>query len=319
MVDSIGVDSLKFTMPCPTGFDGRKRILRSGHRGGGEFATLERRGRNVALTICLPRYLELTNLQPLSESRYARDIVPQIQTFLHDNGLNENFSVVTAEVNPTIDISSFAKCSDVVDFFACALLSGYGKVFQCYAAKESKKYRIAVKEAESIRTIRHSDKTHILKLYNKGRELGMAEDRQILRYELVFQQRGLKRLFGGDMSIFAVISETGIPKLIEYFCSTTIEKILPQLKVYQENCADALATAFSCDDSNITGAFSEFALETAVDRSILKLALTKHYTGSKNASQYICSMKKYLQSKYDVPRGIDKTIKRIYALCKSTR
>lgn len=316
MNDGIGVDGLKFTMPCPSGFDGQKRTLTSRHNGGGEYATLERIGKNVVLNICMPRYLELTNLHPFSESRYARDIVPQIQRFLVENGLNESFSIVTAEVNTTIDISEFARCADVVDFFSCALLSSYAKIFQCFSARQSRKYQLHIRDLESLKTLRHSDGTHILKCYNKSRELGFPEDRQILRYELVFQQRVLKRLFQGDLSIFSIISEVGTPRLIDFFCSTTIDKVLPELKRYQENCVDCLAGAFECADS-ITEAFSEFAMETFVDSTILKKALDRFYTGKENGAQYKYTMHKYLTAKYGVPSGVCRSIKRIYRLCKN--
>lgn len=316
MVDSIGVDELKFTMPCPSSFDGRKRTLKSKHIDGGEFASLERSGRNVILNVCLPRYFKLTNLQPFSESKFARDIVPQIQRFLLENGIDDAFSIVTAEVNVTCDISGVSRCSDLVSYFSCALLSEYEKIFQCYSAKKSRRYRLNIKDAESLKTVRHSDGTHILKLYNKGRELGFPENRQILRYELVFQQRVLKRLFLGDMSIFSVISETGIPRLIDFFCTTTIKKVIPELKRYQENCVDCLVDAFECA-GHVTDAFLEFAQVTFLDSTILRKALGRFYAGKKNCAQYRNRMYTYLMAKYNIPSGVCRSINRIYRLCKN--
>ncbi|WP_312615116.1 MULTISPECIES: hypothetical protein [Oscillibacter] len=154
------------------------------------------------------------------------------------------------------------------------------------------------------------------KAYDKSleeREKGNFDvESGLLRIEVAFQMRTIKRLFGVEPTFENIFSEEGFIKVIKEFCRVFSEEVIEQ---YIKLCLIKLTNTlfeFLTETDSPTETLARHR-DIVLDEVVLRRALKKWYAlrgKPDNSRQAIHDLQKY-----DLPRDVVKTLKKFHKLC----
>ncbi len=321
----IGLDTIEFGIALadlPTGFQLRKREHRSPLSCKANYIELRRTDKKIIVAVNLPRFLRMDNRKPfsLADTRCCGEMVQDVLMFLTECGIGENVFVSTAEVNITLDIAEYSRVSDVLRLFLYAFDGeSYGKTFSCFNAVKLPRMAIHIKRLESIKTGRSADGSHLLKIYDKGAEMGIIDGRELLRLEMVIHGRMLKKLFI-DRTVGGVICEEGIASLVSFFCKRWADYTYPRIRKYRKAVCRELErklhqTAEQSKRGFAVEAFAWVSNFYFLDTDVLKRAVVRFCKQAERRNSQSAIFNNLVEKFDYVPRGITAVLHKIDAIC----
>ena len=128
----------------------------------------------------------------------------------------------------------------------------------------------------------------------------------LLRIELIFTDRTLKRLFGNKLSFSDILSEDALKKAMREYKRVFYDEVIPTIKVYLNSCVWALVESL-CDTENPIATIAEHR-ELIPDKEVLRKAL-KRYNWLRGKSNHNLSRDvDYYASKFDLPQDVILTL-----------
>lgn len=325
MKELLGLDTIEFGIALadlPSRFQLHMREHRSPLSCKSNYIELRRTDKKIIVAVNLPRFLRMDNAKPfsLADTRCCGEMVQDILMFLAECDISDDVLISTAEVNITLDIAEFSRVSDVLRLFLYAFDGeSYGKAFACFNAVKLPRMAIHTKRLESLKTGRSTDGSHLLKVYDKGAEMGIIDGRELLRLEMVVQGRMLKKLFA-DRTVGGVICEKGIASLVSFFCTTWTEYTYPRIKKYRKAVCRELERKLCQTAERYKRGFAVEAVAWVsnfyfVDADVLKWGVVRFckQTERRNSQSAIFNN---LVDRFDyVPSGITAVLHKIDAVC----
>lgn len=221
----------------------------------------------------------------------------------------EEMKVVQLECNVTMKTLGNATPATMLHFFDMVFddtfVHRYRKAgSKCKKGDNSVKYK--------------KEKAYILKCYDKSMEQHDDKNHKpnplvesnLLRVELVFISRSLKRMYDDKRTLSDVLTKKGLEKLCREYKRVLTEDISNAVRQYRDDCKDMLVeflTQHNNGGNMVADCIMEYK-EEIVDISILKKALQKYYAirGVADSSSQVIN---YYKKKGIIPQDVFKTFR----------
>lgn len=291
---------------------------------GNEIATIECLTGNLKVYVNLPRAVRSTNVKPFQLSdckeidsvriRVVEFIKLYLGIYLHlnekcVNDLLSQIHVTKMECNLTIQCLGKCKPKDVINLFekAFAKVTIYKETLDCRKIHKKPKTGITVK-------IPHE---WILKVYDKSFEQRKAGnlivEPDLIRVELTFLDRMLKRMYSNKRSLEDILTTKSIKLLIDQYQKTFDDICEYQIKGLLRTCTNEVyeSLTYSTSGKEIQDTVAR-CKEFIVDMEVLRKALKKWYSDKGKPDSSKSRITYYMKEEFGIPVDVLKTIKKIH-------
>lgn len=254
---------------------------------------------SIKLEIARNRVLEIMKsyLQEQLKDKYSDDFV-------------DNLKIVKLECNVTMKTLGNATPDTMLHFFDMVFpdtfLHRYRKAnSRCEKGDNSFKYK-------------EKDGNYILKCYDKTKEQhdnkkhkpNPLVESNLLRVEVVFLSKSLKRVYGDKRTLSDVLAKKGLEKLCQEYKRVLTEDISDAVRKYCDDCKDMLVeflTEYKKGGNMIADCIMKYK-EEIIDISILRKSLQEYYKiyGLSDSSSQVIN---YYKKKGILPQDTIKTFR----------
>lgn len=309
-----GIDGVEFEFVL-SGVDAGKRLASQPLKNvnGREFGRIEIKEGKASVGICLPKFIRKDNVSPFSIAD-----MPLLGTVRNDlkfalDALSVNTSecwIKSAECNITQKTIGTSTPDQALNLIHRSYTDTTNQVYE--GPSKRCKY---LKERETL--IIRVKNYYMIKCYNKSlqqRNEGNADiEDGILRIELVMQDRIIRRLFGKKISIFEVLQEHNLKKVIAEY-----ERIFSEdlMRKHIEPCLKGI-TALLVESLMETGKPAKTIYkykEIIVDAELLRNAIKRWHElwhEQDHSRQGLYRLKEY-----NLPVGVIRTIQAFLDSCR---
>lgn len=269
------------------------------------------------VSICMPKATRNDNIKPfVCEDMEMLEVIIETLNNQLSNLLSDSIScrLKKIECNITQKVAGNCTCSQVLDLLNTSFNDHVNVIYEGPSA--SGKYN---REKQSL-LIKVKNYYH-LKCYNKtldAKRHGVNEvEDELLRIEVVMQDRVIKRVIGNKQNLQDVLQEETLIKVIEEYKRIFLEDIVDgHVKPCLNGITDILVESlFETNNALETIALNRSLI---IDQNILRKALKKWYEirgmsverAKRNSDKKICDLKKY-----KLPRDAIKTISEFKKQC----
>ena len=289
-----------------------------------EFASIECLTGNLKVYVNLPRAVRSANVIPfqLSDCKEIDSVRIQVVEFikyylgihlhLNEKCINDLLSqihVTKMECNLTIQCLGKCKPKDVINLFekAFAKVTIYKETFDCRKIHKKPKTGVSIPNSHEW----------YLKVYDKSFEQrksgNLIVEPDLIRVELTFLDRMLKRMYSDKRSLEDILTRKSIKLLIDQYQKTFDDICEYQIKTLLRTCTNEVyeSLTYSTSGKEIQDTVTR-CKEFIVDIEVLRKALKKWYRknnkpdNSKNVVAY------YKKEEFGIPVDVLKTIKKIH-------
>ncbi len=278
---------------------------------GNNYGEIRIRGRKYVLFICLPHYLREDNRKPFGKKDlpYILNLYNDVNNKLIELfGRNYSSRLIEAEVNVTEEVEGNCKAENLFRLITNATLDKKEQN-KLYINKSNDNALIPYTTGIKTRTIKG---LWCVKCYDKGKNLGLELEKELVRLEFVLKARKINSIFGEQTSLENILSETGIMRLSLSYKEIFTEFIDSCLKPYLNHTVNFLFNEL-LESNSPTVTYARYK-EIVGDQEQLRRALSKYYIakGMKdNSRQTIYRLKNTI----GLPVDTVKTIRRFIKSC----
>lgn len=225
------------------------------------------------------------------------------------NELLSKINVVKMECNSTIQCLGKCKPYNVINLFERA----FSKVT---VYKETFDYKKTHKKPKTGMTARNPHEW-ILKVYDKSFEQRKAGNFQVesnlIRVELVFLDRMIKRMYSDKRSLADILTKKSIKILIDQYQKTFDDICENQIKKVLRICTEEVyeSLTYSTSGKEVQDTVTR-CKEFIVDIEVLRKALKKWYKNNHKPDSSKSRISYYMKEEYGLPVDVVKTIKKIH-------
>ncbi len=225
------------------------------------------------------------------------------------NELLSKINVVRMECNSTIQCLGKCKPDNVINLFerAFSKVTVYKETFDC---------RKTHKKPKTGMTARNPHEW-ILKVYDKSFEQRKAGNLQVesdlIRVELVFLDRMIKRMYSDKKSLADILTKKSIKILIDQYQKTFDDICENQIKKVLRICTEEVyeSLTYSTSGKEVQDTVTR-CKEFIVDIEVLRKALKKWYKNNHKPDSSKSRISYYMKEEYGLPVDVVKTIKKIH-------
>lgn len=282
---------------------------------GNVYGTLKQVGIDYVLFVCPPKYVRTTNAIPFGifDLTYIDEMREDIERFLKKQ-FPKGYYITSAkmEVNETDTMVGRCQCENIFDLFCNSLL--HEKDQNIFYVTQSKDCSIK-RDVDSMisRTIGNQWK---LKCYNKTKmlemEINMELEDSAIRIEFILMTRKLHKLFGKNLSIANIFSQSGVMLLINEYKLLMDNLIDNYVKKYLSKVHKQLLE----DLRRLESPTDVYCLwkENIHDREQMKKVLRSWYR-ERNMNDNSNQVLQGLNKKFKLPDDTFKTVKKFHINC----
>ncbi len=321
-----GADGLNFEMKLTMALLGNHNFPkeREWNEKENEIITVEVQGGSLLVYVNLSHAVHPTNVHPFQLSDCIEidnirirvlDFVKQyLKVYLEfeDKFINElvsQINIVRMECNSTVQCLGKCKPQNVVNLFERA----FPKVT---IYKETSDCRRVHKKPKTGMTARNPHEW-ILKVYDKSFEQKKAGNLEVepdlVRIELVFLDRMLKRMFSDKRSLENILTRKSIKLLIDQYQKTFDDLCESQIKGLLRTCTNEVyeSLTYSTSGKEIHDTVTR-CKEFIIDIEVLRKALKRWYRKNNKPDNSKSVIAYYKKEQFGIPIDVVKTIKKIH-------
>lgn len=310
--NQIGIDGCTFEISIP----GMCNIIQDRpliNSNGIQYGEIQNRKGKLALVLCLPRYERQDNIIPyrlidaVKIELLRNDIDVALAEILKANEFNSKLKSI--ELNITKETHGKSTCNDVIKLMNNSFLN-QTKQNKLFVTAEQGNPLKQVIDGVCTHTVRGQ---YILKAYNKSKKEGIKK-KEILRIELVLQNKQIKKLFGDKVSLKDILNNKSIISLLECYRDIFINDVIEKhIKNHLNLLVERLFEDMTCTDSP-TETFIRYK-EVITDIKILEKAIKKWKNFRGNDDDFTRQLAFKIKTQYGVPQDVLKTIKEFRKSC----
>jgi len=251
--------------------------------------------------INLPRCIRKDNVLPFSFydmkqlEKIKKKIISELQAVIDEQNMSCDIKAIpvkSIEYNITQQVANGTTCGQMLNMFNRFFYDGRNLVYQD-PLPECK----FLKDNVAVLPLVKRKNYYTIKLYNKSVEQAdkgnMAVENDLLRFEIVFVDRTLKRLCGNDLSLDNFLSSEIIYKAIEEFKYVFVKRMVKDFKICLDEIVEIIFQSLMATNSALVTVATY--RELIVDKEILRRAMIKwykengcsHYRARRNTSKFL--------------------------------
>lgn len=284
----------------------------------GEISVCDNSG---TLALVLPCFIRENNEKPftLQDSDNLGFIESDCKEQLrHLLGTGIKTKGTSIETNITQKVSGNARPSDVLNLISHACMSNNSDNVKYVGP--SKKNRL---KEETHTVIAKRQKQYIVKAYDKSEQLQKELRNEhkptdsvpsgLLRIELIFIERTLKRLFGNELKLSDILSEDALNKLLQEYKRVFCNEVIPKIETYWDSCVSELVESL-CETENPIATIAKHR-ELIPDKEVLHEALRQYQRLRGKSNHNLARDVRRYASQFDLPQDVMLTIRDFEKSC----
>lgn len=275
-----------------------------------------KRNKNI-LELTLPHFIRNDNIQPfsLNDAIYLHSLQCDCSKQLENLFGNKiDTKIDSVECNLNLFPHGESTISDVLNLLVNSSLSH---------ERDSLKY-IGLREKSDLKPETHtiiSKKMHYytIKAYNKtlerkrkNKSSSSTTTSELLRIEIIMQERTLKKLFGEKTTLSDILTSNNLLEIIREYKRIFHDEVIPKIKQYLTSCRKHLTESL-CETESIDLTVAK-ERELIPDAEVLKRAI-KRYQELRGISDNSNRDSKRYAEKYNLPKDTLLTIKNFRKSC----
>ncbi len=272
-----GVDEIIFELELKEkAIDGRCFVKPIKSSVGRECGKIDVKEGKAYVSFCLPKFIRSDNVKPFSmeDKQYLKSIKKTLTYELQEFSDNINGRrLKSIEVNLTQKVAGVSTPDQILNMIHRSYTDRTNTVYE--GPSRRCKYH---KEKETV--IVRVKNYYIIKCYNKTLEQHNAGNKDVesglLRIEVIMQDRLIRRLFGQSYTLFDVLQECSLKKVIKEYSRILTNDLM---KKHIIPCRDGIVNVLveSLMDTNSPSRTIYLHKEIIVDLEIMRTALKKWY------------------------------------------